>query len=335
MIEESKPKPKGEEKKEKKDAEKGEKNSVDNEKKAMISTASSIATPTTELVKSDPPIEQLAPVKRGISKKKLQTLSDLAAKSDEEKIEEEISADQDYEDLSEMEQDILQVAKDSLKKKRHKAEISFDPYTPMVEKILNDSLAKFHAQKGYQKEDIIGTIKKLEKKQWIVTAERRTKEEILDSDLYQDIINFIRDYPGIHARDDKIQEKLEITRNPFLKHMLVLQRFGLVQKKRHGKLSNFYLSDFKEDDIIAELIVLLYNDIVRQLVILLLKNPSATLMELAENIIPPVYHGAIQYHLKKLKKIGFVSKEDGDRVVDTDMLKRYNSVVCNELKIPI
>lgn len=238
-----------------------------------------------------------------------------------------------YIDLSVMERDILNVAKSSLKKKKYPAEIKFEPYTPMVEKLYNDCLAKFHAQKGYSKEDIIASIKTLEQKRWIVTAERRTKEEILSSELYQNVLDFLKDFPGIHARDERVQEKLGITRNPFLKHVLVLERFKLLEKQKHGKLWNFFLPDFPEDESLRKTIVFLYNEIPRQIIKLLLTNPEYKLMELAESIIPPVFHGTIQYHLKKFEEIGLIRKENGTRVVNIEMLERYNEVVCDDLVI--
>ncbi|NMC07908.1 MAG: hypothetical protein GYA24_22060 [Candidatus Lokiarchaeota archaeon] len=239
----------------------------------------------------------------------------------------------EYEDLMDIEKDVLRVAKSTLKKKRFEAEIGFDPYTPMVEKIVGDCLAKYQAQKGYSKDAIINTLKALEEQKWIVTAERRTKEEVLGDEIYQRITAFLEAYPGTHARDDRVQAKLGITRNPFLKHILVLDRFNLVKKYKFGKLWNFFAPSFMEDEKIAELVVIMYNDIVRQLVALLLKNPGSTLVELAKSIIPPVYHGAIQYHLKKLEELGLVVRDGSNRALDKAMLRRYNAVVCDELKI--
>lgn len=242
-------------------------------------------------------------------------------------------AEAEYEDLTDIEKDVLRVAKSSLKKKRFEADIGFDPYTPMVEKIVGDCLAKYHAQKGYSKEAIIDTLKALEEQKWIVTAERRTKEEILSDELYQNITTFLESYPGTHARDERVQQKLGITRNPFLKLVLVLDRFQLVKKYKFGKLWNFFAPSFKEDDKIAELIVVMYNNIVRQLIQLLIKNPGSTLVELAKSIIPPVYHGAIQYHLKKLEELGLVTRKGQDRAINVAILQRYNAVVCEELRI--
>jgi predicted transcriptional regulator len=241
----------------------------------------------------------------------------------------------DYADLTEVERDILRVARDSLKKKRFETTLSFEPFSPIVEKLVNDCIAKFRAQKGYEKEQIVDALKSLEEMHWIVSDERRTKEEILESELYKAILDLIKEFPGIHARDEKVQERLGITRNPFLKHLLVLERFQLVQKKQYGKLWNYFLATFEEDETVAELIVILYNDIVRQLVTLLIQNPGSSIMDLARNTIPPVFHGAIQYHLKKLEELGLISSEGETRNINISLLHRYNAAVSPALQFAI
>ena len=84
---------------------------------------------------------------------------------------------------------------------------------------------------------------------------------------------------------------------------------------------------------IAKVVVLLYNNIAKQIIKLLLQHPEYTLMEIAENIIPPVFHGTVQYHLKKFEDVGLVIKDGDYRRVNTELLKKYNSLVCQELQI--
>ncbi|MHA1998131.1 MAG: hypothetical protein ACTSU9_08440 [Promethearchaeota archaeon] len=239
----------------------------------------------------------------------------------------------EYANLTGMEKDVLRIAKDSLKKKKYPAEIGFEPYTPLVEKLVNDCIARFRAQKGYTREQIIETIRGLERKRWIVTAERRTREEILGSGIHREILKLIKDYPGIHARDNRVQSVLNITRNPFLKHLLVLERFALIKKRKYGKMWNYFLPEFSAPGDMERLIVLLYNGIARQIVPILLENPGYTLMEIASRIIPPVFHGSVQYHMKKFEEVGFISNRDGKRFVNASMLEEYNSLVCDEMRI--
>ncbi|MHA1715292.1 MAG: hypothetical protein ACTSXP_06585, partial [Promethearchaeota archaeon] len=220
-----------------------------------------------------------------------------------------------------------------LKKKRYSANLSYDPYTPMVENLINDCLAKFHAQKGYDKENIINAIKNLEEKRWIVTAERRTRNEIIKSELYRRILAFLKAYPGTHARDGRIQEKLGITRNPFLKHMLVLERFDMIRKVKSGKIWAFFLPSFDGDENIEKLVILLYNDTCKQIVKILLDHPEYNLQTIAEHVIPPVFHGTVQYHIKKLEEIGFIQRKNNLRIINKEMLEEYNRLVCKDLKI--
>lgn len=244
-----------------------------------------------------------------------------------EQVERELEA------LDPIELDVLNAARDSLKKKRFEADIEFSPYTPMVEKIVGDCLAKYHAQKGYSKAGIIDAIKALEAKRFIITAERRTRDEILGSDLHKAILAFIGKHPGVHARDERVQRDLGITRNPFLKHLLVLERFELVKKRQHGKLWNYFLASFPDDERVMETVVLLYNGVARQLLSLVLQDPGSSLVELARRVIPPVFHGAIQYHLKKFEDVGLVTVVDGKRVVDMNLLTAYNLNVPVEFQL--
>ena len=130
-------------------------------------------------------------------------------------------------ELTEIEEDVLKIAQDILKLKRYDADFDLEVKTeaelqkyPIIEKLYAKCIAKLAYKKGYSKEDIFLAIRGLEKKNWIVTNERRTKLEILNNEKLVSILNFIKLNPGIHARDDKIETELNITRTPFLKHIM-------------------------------------------------------------------------------------------------------------------
>ncbi|MHA1889347.1 MAG: hypothetical protein ACTSYS_00005, partial [Promethearchaeota archaeon] len=84
--------------------------------------------------------------------------------------------EREIDERSPIEKDILRVAKHNLKKKRYTVKIDLDPPSEIIEKLIGDCLAKYQFQKNYTKELIINTIRTLEKKRWIVSGERRTKE---------------------------------------------------------------------------------------------------------------------------------------------------------------
>ncbi|GAI87964.1 unnamed protein product [marine sediment metagenome] len=124
---------------------------------------------------------------------------------DKEKLKEEAI----IEELTEIEKDVLDIAKNILKLKRYDAEFEIESESqiqkyPIIEKLYAKCIAKLSYRKGYSKEEIFLTIRTLEEKTWIVTNERRTKLEILTNEKLEKILNFIKNNPGIHARNDKM-----------------------------------------------------------------------------------------------------------------------------------
>jgi hypothetical protein len=246
-------------------------------------------------------------------------------------------------ELTPIEKDVLGVAKEILKLKKYPAELSLERVelmSPMVDKIYSKAIARFENQKGYKKDAIFSAIQSLESKKWIITNQRTTKAEILKNPIKKEILTFIQKYPGIHARDGKIEEILHITRNPFIKHMATLEAFGLIRSSKIGSTLNYFPSDLP--DVFDDLAVLFQNEIVTEIVHSFI-NKHMTLMELAEKI--GVYHRAIQYHIKTLLKHNVLLEIDPTEVdlnggkidsrrkyyqVNSGLLERYNRL----FKIP-
>ncbi len=228
----------------------------------------------------------------------------------------------EVEELTPLETEILDIAKKILKLKRYEIKLEIEreeTVSPMVEKLYGTCVAKLTGAKGFSKSEIFLALRELERKNWIVTDERRTKEEILENDILQDVLKLISNDPGIHARDDKIQEVLGITRNPFTKHVMTLLRFDLIEKRKIGKTTNYFPRDFPED--LMELCVVLQNDLALDTVKLLIKDPNMGVLDLAREL--DVFHGAIQYHLKKMREFNFV---DDDNKINFEIANRYNAI---------
>jgi predicted transcriptional regulator len=180
-------------------------------------------------------------------------------------------------------------------------------------------------QKGYSKEELFLAIRGLEEKNWIVTNERRTKLEILQNDKLISIIEFIKANPGIHARDDKVEEELEITRTPFLKHIMTLEHFKLIRSKKVGKSLHYFLADVPED--YDKYKVIFSNPLIPKILIELFKDESISITKIGDML--DVYSGTIQYHIKKLKSLDLVrstKNKNGDTIhlVNVELLKEYN-----------
>jgi predicted transcriptional regulator len=254
-----------------------------------------------ELNKKDK--EEKTATKNKVNSKSDQKISEIIA-SEEENLEayqkkiDEIREEM-MSTLTDIERDVLNVAIDILKKKKYEPEFKterIEMMSPVVEMIYSKSRAKFENQKGYKKEAIFQAIQSLEDKKWLITGQRMTKSEILSNPIKKEILSFIEKYPGVHARDERILKYLNITRNPFIKHMASLEAFNLVRAEKIGATLNYFPFDLPS--VFDDLAVLFQNEIVVEIVKMYLNNNNITLMDLSEKI--GVYHRAIQYHIKAL-----------------------------------
>ncbi|MFX1377587.1 MAG: winged helix-turn-helix transcriptional regulator [Promethearchaeota archaeon] len=247
-------------------------------------------------------------------------------KLDTAEIKEEI-----VEELSEIEKDVLEIAEDILKLKRYDTEFEIVSEAqiqkyPIIEKLYAKCIAKYSYKKGYSKEEIFLAIRSLEEKNWIVTNERRTKLEILSNDKLVKVLDFIKNYPGIHARDEKVEEELGITRTPFLKHVMTLERFELIRSTKIGKTLHYFLSDVPED--YEEFKVIFLNPLIPKILEEIFKDQEITVSQIGENL--DTYSGTILYHIKKLKQFNLVrtTKNKAEKkifLVNFELLKKYNT----------
>ncbi len=235
-------------------------------------------------------------------------------------------------ELNVIEKDVLNIAKDILKLKRYDADFDIDLSSeaelqkfPIIEKLYAKSIAKLAYKKGYSKEEIFLSIRTLEEKNWIVTNERRTKLEILNNEKLVKILKFIENNPGIHARNEKVEEELEITRTPFLKHIMTLERFKLIRSKKIGKSLHYFLADVPED--YDKYKVIFSNPLIPKIIEEIFKDEGIAISRIGE--ILDVYSGTIQYYMKKLKDLDLIKsvktqKEQKIHVVNVELLTRFN-----------
>jgi len=235
-------------------------------------------------------------------------------------------------ELNVIEKDVLNIAQDILKLKRYDADFDINLSSeaelqkfPIIEKLYAKSIAKLAYKKGYSKEEIFISIRSLEEKNWIVTNERRTKLEILNNEKLVKILKFIEENPGIHARNKKVEEELEITRTPFLKHIMTLERFKLIRSKKIGKSLHYFLADVPED--YDKYKVIFSNPLIPKIIEEIFKDEGIAISRIGE--ILDVYSGTIQYYMKKLKDLDLIKsvktqKEEKIHVVNVELLSRFN-----------
>ncbi|MFX0058573.1 MAG: hypothetical protein ACFE85_03605 [Candidatus Hodarchaeota archaeon] len=251
---------------------------------------------------------------------------------EERKKEKRIEITPLVEDLTEIEKDVLEIAKEVLKLKRYDAEFDVEVDSeaelqkyPIIEKLYAKSIAKLAYKKGYSKEDIFLAIRSLEEKNWIVTSERRTKLEILKNKKLMKILKFIEKNPGIHARDDRIEVELNITRTPFLKHIMTLERFNLIRSRKVGKSLHYFLAEVPED--FDKYRVIFSNPMIPKIIEEIFKDEEVSISKMGETL--DVYSGTIQYHLKKLKQLNLLKSlknKNNQKIhlVNIELLKKYN-----------
>ena len=249
-----------------------------------------------------------------------------------EKEELQIEPEPIIDELTEVEVDVLDIAKDILKLKRYDADFEINVSSeaelqkfPIIEKLYAKSIAKLAYKKGYSKEEIFLAIRSLEDKSWIVTNERRTKLEILNNDKLAKILEFIKKNPGIHARDEKVEKELGITRTPFLKHIMTLERFKLIRSKRIGKSLHYFLADIPED--YDKFKVVFTNPLIPKLIEAFFREEGISISKIGEGL--DVYSGTVQYHLKKLKELNLVKsvktqKNQKIHVINIELLTKFN-----------
>ena len=247
--------------------------------------------------------------------------------TDEEYINIEIT-----DELTTTELDVLEIAKDILKLKRYDSEFEIESEAqiqkyPIIEKLYAKCIAKLSYNKGYSKKEIFLAIRGLEEKNWIVTNERRTKLEILNNEKLATILKFIEENPGVHARDDRIEQTLGITRTPFLKHIMTLERFKLIRSKKIGKTLHYFISDVPEN--LDKYRVIFLNPLIPQIIEEFFKKETITIATMGELL--DIYSGTIQYHVKKLKDLNIIrtaKNQAGKKIhlVNIELLKKYNKL---------
>jgi len=255
----------------------------------------------------------------------------IVVKEKKEEFEEYIDVNI-VDDLTEIEFDVLDVAKEVLKLKRYNAEFEIEAERekiqkyPIIEKLYAQCIGKLSYRKGYSKEDIFLAIRTLEEKNWIVTKERRTKLEILTNEKLVKILDFIKQNPGIHARDERIENELKISRTPFLKHIMTLERFKLIRSKKIGKSLHYFLVDVPED--YDKLKIIFLNPLIPEILEEIFKDETITITKMAE--ILDIYSGTIQYHIKKLIELNLMKITKNSKtnkkiyLANIELLKEYN-----------
>ena len=133
---------------------------------------------------------------------------------------------EEYDHLSNLEKKILTIAKTILKKKKYSSELVVDQIemaSPIVDELYNKCIAKLHYSQDISKEEIFATIQVLVKTKWMVSGQRRTRQEIVENTIFQKILKFIEKHPGTYSRYPAVESELHLVKSAFLKLDVVPQ----------------------------------------------------------------------------------------------------------------
>jgi predicted transcriptional regulator len=232
---------------------------------------------------------------------------------------------EEYEQLSNLEKEILTIAKTILKKKKYSSALLVDRIemtSPIIEKLYNKCVAKLHYSQDISKEEIFATIQVLVRTKWMVSGQRRTRQEIIETPVFRKMLQFIEKHPGTYSRDSAIESELHLTKSPFLKHIEVLDAFNLIRKKKTGNKTTFFLKNVP--DTYDNLVVLFSNPDITKTVVAMKAMENINISEIARQL--NIFRGTIQYNIKKLLENGVLKKNDKKIEVNTQILSNYNQI---------
>jgi len=234
--------------------------------------------------------------------------------------------------LSEIEKDVLNIAEEVFKLTKYDTKFSVKNNSdiekfPIIRKLYSNCVTKLHYSKGYSKEDIFLAIRNLENECWIVPEGRRTKLEILNDEKYKNLIELIRNNPGVHALDNKIEGNLGITRGPIIKRVMTLLRYRIIRAHKIGKILHYFLVDILPDH--DELRALFINPLTPKLIKAISQDIYTSGIQLGKVLNEPVHK--IHYYLKKIKDLN-VLKKIKDKTgrdcywINSSLLFSYNKI---------
>ena len=152
---------------------------------------------------------------------------------------------------------------------------------------------------------------------------RESKEKQKEKELVGSSFRRVDFTPLQYIEEEK--EELGITRTPFLKHIMTLERFKLIRSKKIGKSLHYFLADIPED--YDKFKVVFINPLIPKLIEEIFKEEGISISKIGEEL--DVYSGTVQYHLKKLKELDLVKsvktqKKNKIHVVNIELLKKFN-----------
>jgi DNA-binding transcriptional ArsR family regulator len=126
---------------------------------------------------------------------------------------------------------------------------------------------------------------------------------ILELEARRSIYNFILNFPGLHIRE--ISRRLKVPFTTLQYHLRYLEKRELVRAREDGKYTRYYITSRfgrKEKDILN----LLHKKTPVQIIFYLLTMIVCSQVELSKSL--DKHPTTIEFHLKKMEKMGIISQ---------------------------
>jgi len=132
-----------------------------------------------------------------------------------------------------------------------------------------------------------------------------TQRELLLLGTRQKILEVIYTHPGIHFRE--LERKTNLATGQLEYHLDRLRKAGLITSEKDGRYTRFYPVVEGEEEEVQRILKHLYRSKVREIILYILENGTATAEELRS--ITGMSPSALSWHMKRLLDDGIVKKK--------------------------
>lgn len=153
-----------------------------------------------------------------------------------------------------------------------------------------------------------------------------SKEKILQFDTRKKIYNFIKNNPGLHIRE--VQRKTKIPLSTLSYHFNYLEKQNLIIGKLENKYKRYVVAD-KFSKIENDILILLRQEVPRNILVYMFFYHVFSQSELSKAL--EKNPTTIEFHLKKLMKLGLIKKLEKNESFDEWLLVTDRKRVKSEV----
>lgn len=153
--------------------------------------------------------------------------------------------------------------------------------------------------------------------------------------LRRQIYSMVVQTPG--ANFSKISDLLKTSNSTLLWHLNRLEKSGYLKSIKISGKRVYYPASLRSE-VAEEIIQILSNETARKIFLFVINNPEKNCypLNIARNLVPPIHHETVRYHIDRLKHAGLVEvTKEGKNVFikpgpEAFNLKKYSTAVLSE-----